>query len=256
MKFASKVMLLAGAVLALTSSVSGAVPVFSEHVTGGVLDLVWTPGFNTPVRVLQPLTMDALDPAYANPSGDHTVAVAVNTIPDSGGIIMSLVDPGALNDYTWEGDMFTGAGNTRRGLFLRGDPTNGFTTGYQFVVESGLGQVRFRKLTGQGATTLGNWLLPITPPFNASLAQNTWIHLKVNAVGDDFRCWLNGVELTAGGPITDPSAPYLSGWVGIYNFRFDLGLVPVYFDDLVLSTDSDPTPAQSATWGAVKARYR
>ena len=67
---------------------------------------------------------------------------------------------------------------------------------------------------------------------------------------------MNCVELTGGTTITEATAPYLTGWVGLYNFRFDLGLVPVYFDGAILSVEDGPTPAQSQTWGAVKARYR
>ena len=232
-------------------------PVVSEHVTGGHLDLVWVPGFNTPVRNMQALTLDPSDPAYANPSGDHTVGVAVNTVPDSGGIILTCTDPGPFNaDYPWEGDMFTGGGNTRRGLVLRADPTNSFESCYQFVVQAGLLQINFRKLIGQSPTTLGTWFSSTLPMFGGgTIPQNTWIHLKVIASGASFRCFINGYELTGGTPIVDGSSPLLTGWVGAYNFRFDTGLVPVYFDDLVLSADA-ATPAHTSTWGSVKARYR
>jgi hypothetical protein len=253
--FTGMAMLLIG--VAPVASRAAIMPVLSEHVTGGNLDLVWVPGFNTPVRNMQALTLDASDPAYANPSGDHTVGVAVNTVPDSGGIILTCTDPGTFNaDYTWEGDMFTGGGNTRRGLVLRADPTNSFESCYQFVVQAGLLQINFRKLIGQNPTTLGTWFSSNLPPFNGgTIPQNTWIHLKVIASGSSFRCFINGYELTGGTPITDTSGPLLTGWVGAYNFRFDTGLVPVYFDDLVLSADA-VTPAQASTWGSVKARYR
>lgn len=256
MKFASRVLLLASVVLALTAPATHAAPVFSEHVTGGQLDLVWIPGFFTPQRQLQPLTLDPGHPAYSNPSGDHTVAEAINTVPDSGGIIMAMLDPGAISDYSWETWMFTGDGNTRRGIVFRGDPSVGFTVAYQFVVESGLATVRLRKLSGQGATNLVTWFLPTTAPFNAPLPTNTWAHFKVNATGNQIRCWLNHVELTSTGPYVDATAPLLTGWAGLYNFRFDLGLVPVYFDDAILSVEDGPTPAAHATWGAIKARYR
>jgi hypothetical protein len=41
----------------------------------------------------------------------------------------------------------------------------------------------------------------------------------------------------------------------VYNFRFDLGQVPVYFDDLTLS-GGGATPARAVSWGEMKARYR
>jgi hypothetical protein len=232
-------------------------PVLSEHVTGGNLDLVWVPGFNTPVRNMQALTLDAADPAYANPSGDHTVGLAVNTVPDSGGIILTCTDPGPFTaDYSWEGWVFTGGGNTRRGLVVRADPTNSFETCYQFVIQAGLLQINFRKLIGQVPTTLGSWFSSSLPAYGGgTIPQNRWVHMKVNATGNSFRCWLDGFELTSGGPIVDASSPLLTGWVGAYNFRFDTGLVPVYFDDLILSADA-ATPARAATWGDVKARYR
>ena len=53
-----------------------------------------------------------------------------------------------------------------------------------------------------------------------------------------------------------PTATSLAtGWVGMYNFRFDLGGVPVYFDDALLS-ESTPTATVRQTWGELKARYR
>jgi hypothetical protein len=33
-----------------------------------------------------------------------------------------------------------------------------------------------------------------------------------------------------------------TGWVGVYNFRFDLGKIPFYVDDLILH-DLGATPA-------------
>ena len=232
-------------------------PVLTEHVTGGNLDLVWVPGFNTPVRNMQALTLDASDPAYTNPSGDHTVGLAVNTIPDSGGIILTCTDPGPFNsDYMWEGWVFTGGGNTRRGLVVRADPSNSFQTCYQFVIQAGLLQINLRKLNGQGATNLGTWFASSLPTYGGgTIPQNRWVHMKVRATGDKLRCWLDDVELTTGTGIQDTTAPLLTGWVGAYNFRFDVGLVPVYFDDFILTADAS-TPSHPATWGAVKARYR
>lgn len=263
MNFATRSCILAAVALVTFGSVvarpasATETPVLAEHVTGGNLDLVWVPGFNTPVRNMQALTLDASDPAYANPSGDHTVGVAVNTVPDSGGIILTCTDPGAFNtNYSWEGWVFTGAGNTRRGLVLRADPTNSFQSCYQFVIQAGLLQINFRKLIGQVPTTLGTWFSSTLPTYGGgTIPQNRWVKMKVTATNDTFRCWLDGVELTTGSGIQDTSSPLLTGWVGAYNFRFDVGLVPVYFDDLTLSVDA-ATPAHTATWGQVKARYR
>jgi hypothetical protein len=202
----------------------------SEHVSGGSLDLHWAPGFET-ANTMYGKTLDSSNPAYANPSGDHTVAVAQNASPDSGGIIVTVVDPGASSsDYTWEGWVFTGGGDTRRGIVLRATPGNHFETMYQFVIQAGLFQITFRKLDNQTPTTLGNWFATVLPA--GSIPQNTWHKMKVIAIGDHFRCFFDDFELTTT-PIIDASIP--SGWVGCYNFRFDLGNVPVYFDDLVLS---------------------
>lgn len=257
MHFASRILLLASAVLALSAPTAGATTLFAEHVTNGFLDLTWAIGFNGSGPAFVPVTLAPGDPAYANPSGDHTVASGTTADVNNGGLFINLTNPGAASDYTWEGYVFTGPGNeTRRGLFLRSDQSTGFTTGYMFVIEKTLAQVRFRKLSGQGATTLGSWLLPTTPPFNASLPTNTWVHLKVEATGNQFRCWLQGVELTAGTPIVDATSPYLTGWVGAYSFDAVAGLLTTYYDDLTLSVPDGPTPAVSATWGAVKARYR
>ncbi len=79
--------------------------------------------------------------------------------------------------------------------------------------------------------------------------------MKVEAAGNAFRCWWDNTEVTAGNPIVDTNGPLLSGFVGVYNFRFDLGNVPVYFDDLVLSAPL-VVPARNSTWGALKSKYR
>jgi len=250
----------AGAVLALAIAGVAGAGVREEHVTGGVLDLAWQPGLLLPngdplPNVMHAAILSAADPAYANPSGDHTVAVATNSFaPDSGGVILTCTDPAGYSNYTWQGWMFTGDGNTRRGLVVRADAANAFQSCYQFVIQSGLFQLNFRKLINQAPTTLGTWfadgsLLPV-------VTTNTWHQLKVEAIGNAFRCWWDNIELTAppfvpGTPILDASLP--AGWVGAYNFRFDLGDIPVYFDDLILGGLA--TPAQPMSWGRLKALY-
>jgi len=171
-------------------------------------------------------------------------------VPDSGGIVLTCTDPAGYADYTWEGWFFTGDGNTRRGLVLRADPTADFTSCYQFVIQSGLFQINFRKLVGQTPTTLGTWFANTLP---GGIPQvNTWHHMKVIAIGPAFRCFFDDTELTPT-PIIDNSIA--TGWVGAYNFRPDLGNVPVYFDDLTLSVGG-ATPTTRTTWGAIKSLYR
>ncbi len=238
---------------ALSSSLAGAAAIREEHVTGGHMDLVWLPGFGVN-RMLIPGTLAPADPAYANPSGDHTVGVLVNSAPDSGGIALSATDPAGQADYVWEGWMFTGNGDTRRGLVLRANPLDGFQESYQFVLNSGMAQLVFRKLSGQAPTVLGSWLtfnLPSGVP-----ALNSWHHMKVIAEANAFRCFWDNLELTDPQvPILDTSSPLLTGWVGVYNFRFDAGGIPVYFDDLILSPEV-VVPTASTTWGHLKALYR
>jgi hypothetical protein len=242
--------LLVGSAFASSTPLHTNAGTIAEHVTGGVLDLVWDPGFGLS-NDAQPLTLPASDPAYANPSGDHTVLVATNSAPDSGGIILSATDPQGQSDYQWEAWMFSGDGSTRRGIVVRADPTNGFASCYQFVVQSGLFQLNFRKLINGAPTTLGTWFASSLPA--GSIPTNTWHKIKVIALGTQFRCFFDDFELTAGSPITD--GDLAGGWAGVYNFRFDLGGVPVYFDDLVLSP-SQVTAAHATTWGAVQALYR
>ena len=231
--------------------------VLEEHVTGGNLDLGWLNGFGVSNN-LQPLTLPPGHPALPNPSGDGTVGLAMtSTTPDSGGIILTCVNPGALNDYSWEAWVFTGDGNSRRGLVVRADgatladadPSNDFSTCYQFVMQSGLLQFNFRKLVNSAPTTLGTWFSSTFP--GGSPQVNTWHHMKVTAVGNTFRCYWDGFELT-GTPIEDAAIP--TGWVGVYNFRFDLGNIPFYVDDLILGS-LDATPAARTTWGEIKSRY-
>src|SRR5205085_9489394 len=113
---------------------------------------------------------------------------------------------------------------SRRGLAVRCDPTVGFSAGYVLVIEPSLIQVRFRKLTAMGASTLGDWF--VTP---GSIPTNTWHRLQIKAEGGSFRCSIDGTELTTS-PIVDAS--YATGWVGVYNFNARVSNVPAYFDDL------------------------
>jgi hypothetical protein len=202
---------------------------------------------------MQPMTLDPGHPAYANPSGDHTVANATNSsVPDSGGIILTGVNPGGLADYEWEAWIFTGDGNTRRGLVVRADPSNpnnAFSSCYQFVVQAGLFQLNLRKLIGQSVTTLGTWFATDLPA--GSIGQNQWHHMKVVANGSSFECYFDGFNLTPT-PIVDASLP--TGWVGVYNFRFDIGGVPFLTDDLLLSP-LGATPIERRTWGQLKKLY-
>jgi hypothetical protein len=248
-----------GLVLALLVTLASAASagVLEEHVTGGTLDLGWLNGFGVSNN-LQPLTISAGHPAYPNPSGDGTVGLAMtSSAPDSGGIILTCVNPGSLNDYSWEGWVFTGDGNSRRGLVVRADgatladadPGNDFSTCYQFVMQSGLLQFNFRKLVNSAPTTLATWFSNTFPGGSPQL--NTWHHMKVLAVGSSFRCFWDGFELTTS-PIVDSAIP--TGWVGVYNFRFDLGNIPAYVDDLILD-DLGATPTARSTWGELKHRY-
>ncbi len=236
--------------LTLAATTALAAPAREERVTGGVLDLVWHPGMGI-TNVMQPATLSPGHPAYNNPSGDHTVAVATNSMaPDSGGVILTATEPAGLSDYVWEGWVFTGDGNTRRGLVVRADPSNQFQTCYQFVIQSGMLQLNFRKLVNSTPTTLGSWFTTSTP--GGPPQVNTWHHMKVEAIGTSFRCWWDDFELTTS-PIVD--ATIASGYVGCYNFRFDLGGVPVYFDDLTLWA-AGATPAKRVTLGTLKQTYR
>src|SRR5262245_28367729 len=225
-----KYIALASALCLVFAASSQATELLAEHVTGGQLDLHWVGGYDTP-NTMYAKTLDASMPGYANPSGDHTVAVAQNASPDSGGIIVTTSNPGGIdNDYVWEGQVFTGPGESRRGLILPADPANHFESFYMLVIEPGLFQIRFRKLVAGTPTTLASWFATVLP--SQSIAQNTWHKLKVIAQGNTFRCFFDDFELTST-PVVDNDIA--SGWVGVYNFRFDLGNVPVYFDDLVLS---------------------
>lgn len=222
-----------------------------EHVTNGVLDLRWLNGFGVSNN-MEPVTLSPEHPAYANPSGDHTVASATNSMPDSGGVILTATDTEGVNDYIWEGWIFTGDGNTRRGLVVRADPSNQFASCYQFVIQSGLFQINFRKLVNSMPTTLGTWFASDLPA--GSLPPNTWHRMQVNATGSAFRCFIDGHEFTSEtSPIIDSTLP--TGWVGVYNFRFDLGGVPFFTDDLTL-WDLGPTPALPSTWGQIKTRWK
>jgi hypothetical protein len=248
----AKTLCLASLLALASAAATNAATIVEEHVPGGDTQLVWLTGFNTN-RMLIGGVLDPSNPAYANPSGDHTVGVLTTAITDSGGIALSCTDPQGQADYTWDGWMFTGDGNSRRGLILRADPTNNFQSSYQFVLYAGMAQLSFRKLINQTPTPLRSWIGPQIP--GGIPAVNTWHHLKVEAIANGFRCWWDDVELTAGNPIIDASSPLLTGFVGTYNFRFDISNITAYFDDLVLTTET-PVPARTTSWGTLKAAYR
>jgi len=244
----ARILLTTSLIIASAASAALAAPVREEHVTGGALDLPWVNGFGVSAN-MQPLTLDPSHPAYANPSGDHTVGVATSMPSDSGGIVLSATDPAGLSDYDWEAWIFTGDGNSRRGLVVRADPSNGFESNYQFVIQSGMLQLNLRKLVNSMPTTLGSWFTTNLP--GGLPAVNTWHKMKVSVVGNQIRCFWDGTEVTTT-PIVD--SDLTGGWAGVYNFRFDIGSIPFYTDDLLLSTPVTPTAARS--WGQIKALYR
>lgn len=253
--FLAKRMMMAVALMAVLAPVAGAVVVKQERVPGGVLEQTWSPGFGVG-RIFTPLTLPAGDLAIPTPSGDNTVAVLQNVDIGLGGIAECATDPSGYSDYSWEGYFFTGAGDTRRGLILRADPADGFQTYYQFVINPGLFQVRFRKfIAGGPLPDLASWTLNVLPA--GVPTANSWHHMKVSANANQFHCFFDGVELTAapfGAPVVDPT-PILGGWVGAYNFSASVGEVPVYFDDLKLTIEG-AVPARTTTWGAIKKLYR
>jgi len=242
--------------LATSASASGSgshlFTFLKEQVPGGALEQTWAPGFGVG-RTFQPLTLTSSDAAFANPSGDHTVAVLTNNDVNLGGIAAAFTDNRGCQDYYWSGWFFTGAGNTRRGLVVRADPTNDFQTFYQLVVNAGLFQLRFRKfVNGAPQPDLASWFLNTLPPGIPQV--NTWHRLEISAQGNVFRCWFDDVEMTTA-PIVDNDNPILLGWVGAYNFSASVGETPVYFDDLALQGDRN-TPVRHASWGEVKQRFR
>lgn len=240
------------ALLVMLAPTAGAAVVKQERVPGGALEQTWSPGFGVG-RVFTPLTLTGADPAIPTPSGDNTVAVLQNVATSLGGIAVSATDPSGFADYAWEGDFFTGAGNTRVGLILRADPTNGFQTFYQLVINPGLFQIRFRKFVGGAPLPdLASWPATVLP---AGVPKaNSWHHLKVIAQANSFRCFFDTTELTST-PVVDTSSPILGGWVGGFNFSASVGEVPVYFDSLTLSIEG-AVPTHPTSWTAVKKLYR
>ena len=241
-------------IAAFAANADAAPPIIKqERVPGGVLEQYWAPGFGVG-RIFTPLTLAPGDPAYPNPSGDNTVAVLTNNDINLGGIAASLTDAGGYFDYSWEGDFFTGAGDTRRGLIIRADPTNGFQTFYQFVINAGLFQIRFRKFVNGAPVVpdLASWFATVLP--GGVPTQNSWHHMEVRAFGNRFDCFFDGLLLNSA-PIVDNDAPILVGWVGAYNFSASVGEVPAYYDNLTLGAPM-VTPVASKSWGALKKLYR
>jgi len=252
LSLARKVSITAILFAAVVSSANAA-GIKRETVPGGALEQTWLPGFGVG-RSFTALTLTGADPAIPNPSGDNTVAVLQNNDINLGGIAACATDPGGFADYTWEGNFFTGAGDTRRGLILRADPTNGFQTFYQFVINAGLFQIRFRKFVNGAPVVpdLASWFATVLPA--GVPAVNSWHHMRVDATANSFDCWFDGVKLNAT-PIVDATDPILTGWVGAYNFSASVGEVAAYFDDLDLSCTTVPTAARGTTWGALKKLY-
>jgi hypothetical protein len=240
--------------LAAVVSSANAAGIKTETVPGGALEQTWLPAFGVG-RTFTPLVLPAGNPAIPNPSGDNTVAVLQNNDINLGGIAACATDPNGFADYVWEGNFFTGDGNTRRGLILRADPTNGFQTFYQFVINAGLFQIRFRKFVGGNPVVpdLASWFATVLPAGVPTV--NSWHHMRVDATANSFDCYFDGIKLNAT-PIVDATDPILTGWVGAYNFSATVGEVPAYFDDLDLSCTLAPTAVRGTTWGALKKLYR
>ena len=97
-------------------------------------------------------------PRTRTPRGDHTVGFVTNTIPESGGIALTATYPGVYQtDYTWEGWILTGNGNTRRGFVVRATPDNGFEAGYfqsgLFISTSASSSRARRRRSARGSRT-------------------------------------------------------------------------------------------------------
>lgn len=243
---------LATVVLSTTIAAAALAVPLQEQVLGGVLQLDWLWGFSTPNEMM-PATLDPAHPAYNNPSGDHTVAVATTASVDSGGLIVTMVNTEGVDDYKWEGQMFTGSGDTRRGLLVRTSADG--RTFYQLVIDPGLSQIKLRKFVN-GTREIPDprtWLVTVLP---AIPNANEWHKLTVEAQGNTLRCWWDDTELTADaqGAFVDPT-PILTGWVGCYNFWPTISHIDAYFDDLILTKDG-AVSARPATWGGMKARWR
>ena len=223
--------------------------VFEENVTGGTLDQMWTPGFFL-TNNLEPVTLQPGDPGYPNPSGDNTVGALTNLPPEQGGLGIAVTDAQGFANYRWEGQVWMGNGDTRRGLIVRaGTPAAGYTENYQFVIQPGLLTLTLRKLSGEGATTLAEWFTTDTQ--SGFPAQNTWQKMAIEAVGNTLRVFWNDEELTSV-PVEDGALA--TGAVGVYNFRFDLGGVTVLYDDLKL-TSTGIVSNEDESFGRLKARF-
>ncbi len=239
---------LASLALALSVSSAAAAPDLQELITGGAFDLPWTNGLYISA-VATPATLGSGHPAYANPSGDHTVMVLATSTNDSGNVILAATDPHGTADYVWEADVFTGDGTSSRGIVVRADPTDGFENNYNFIIRPGLFELRFRKMVNTMPTTLQSFFASSLPA--GSIPANTWHRMAIVAVGSKFRCFFDNVELTTT-PIEDTQFP--TGWVGAYHFKFGATGFEAQFDDLALFS-GDATPVANTTWSELKRRY-
>ncbi len=240
------VLLLVVATICVAHVPAGAEELYAERVTGGTLDLEWfTPyeevGGNVPVA----LTLSGGEACYPNPSGD-THVVSLSTIPmgpyQLGG---SLATDAVVSDGRLDAWIFTGSGEARVGILFRNSV--GASYGYQFVIDSGLFQVKFRRGDGgMSPETIAFWMggdIPGGPP-----PANTWHKLSIEGVGDQINLWMDDM-LMPGCPFTDDT--YDSGYFGTYVFctvPFDL-----IADDIIMSEVT--SPVEEMTWGAIKAMY-
>lgn len=238
------------ALIAMSIAGVASAQIIQETVPGGELELEWVGGYGMPLT-MEGAILESGNVGYGNPSGDNTVAVLTNHPPSMGGLGMAMTDPGDVSDYVFEAYFNTSDGSSRRGLLFRANPDNYFGSAYQFVLEPGLLQLKFRKLANHGADELADWFTTTSP--GGLPGENEWHHLKVEANGPNFRFWFDGYELTEGTPLVDTDL--MTGWVGLYNFRYDIGGIPVLFDDILLS-DVEPISTVDQTWDNVKSLYR
>ena len=220
--------------------------IYAERVADGTLDLEWH-GVHGP-DTLAALKLVEGDPAYPNPSGDTHVGELWSIPAGPHSIATTLATESVITDCRLDAWLFVGSGAARVGVLFRSTDDAGY--GYQYVIEPGLFQLKFRRDDGEMVpVTLGLWMggeIPGGPP-----APNTWHRFSVEMAGDDFDIYFDDQPLPDNHFVDDT---YASGLFGLYIFYPEPGSYQLIADDIIAS--EIPTAVEETSWAAIKVLYR
>jgi hypothetical protein len=216
-------------------------PLYEEYFTGGTPDLEWESGYFDSLG--NPLTPMLVDSVPGNPSGDDWVGVVEAYFVAHVGRGMAIAGERDLRDYSMEAEVWVDVSSDSyyEGIMIRmsQDTTSNIIEGYQLVSNFYppylYQQLKFRKFssTMKGSRDLRIYTGDDIP--GGVPTESGWHTFKIEAVGNQFWLYWDGIELP-GNPQTDTTqVPLSSGRFGLYIFNQNFG--QVMCDDIVVVSE-------------------